>query len=67
MVVHNRREAGKPRLPYSSDRVILLQDWFYDPASGIMRDVLSPGVEDAPIPNTALINGVNQAIVSNIN
>lgn len=26
-----------------------------------MRDVLSPGVEDAPVPNTALLNGVNRA------
>ncbi|KAI0866525.1 multicopper oxidase-domain-containing protein [Xylaria cubensis] len=61
MVVHTRREAGKP---YSSDRVILLQDWWYDPASGHMWDVLSPGVEDAPVPNTALMNGVNQAVCS---
>jgi len=29
-----------------------------------MRDVLSPGVEDAPIPNTALMNGVNRAVCS---
>ncbi|GAP82641.1 putative multicopper type 1 [Rosellinia necatrix] len=64
MVVHDRREAGRPRLPYSSDRVILLQDWWYDQGSGLMRDVLSPGVEDAPVPNTALMNGVNQAICS---
>ncbi|KAI8629130.1 multicopper oxidase-domain-containing protein [Xylariaceae sp. FL1651] len=64
MVIHSRREAGKPRLPYSSDRVILLQDWYYDQASGLMRDVLSPGVEDAPIPNTALMNGINQAVCS---
>ncbi|KAI1422257.1 multicopper oxidase-domain-containing protein [Xylaria sp. FL1777] len=61
MVVHNHQEAARS---YSTDRVILLQDWWYDPASGLMRDVLSPGVEDAPIPNTALMNGVNQAICS---
>lgn len=61
MVVHSRREAGRP---YSSDRVVMLQDWWYDPASGIMRHVLSPGVEDEPIPNTALMNGVNQAVCS---
>ncbi|KAI0967734.1 multicopper oxidase-domain-containing protein [Xylaria arbuscula] len=61
MVIHNSGEAARP---YSTDRVILLQDWWYDPASGLMRDVLSPGVEDAPIPNTALMNGVNQAVCS---
>ncbi|KAI1209422.1 putative multicopper oxidase [Annulohypoxylon truncatum] len=60
-VVHSREEATYQPVPYSSDRVILLQDWYYDSDSGLMRDVLSPGVEDAPIPNTALINGVNQA------
>ncbi|KAI1132488.1 multicopper oxidase-domain-containing protein [Nemania abortiva] len=61
MVIHNRREAGRP---YTTDRVILLQDWWYDSASGLMREVLSPGVEDAPIPNTALMNGVNRAVCS---
>ncbi|KAI2472102.1 putative multicopper oxidase [Annulohypoxylon bovei var. microspora] len=60
-VVHSRDEATQQPIPYSSDRVLLLQDWYYDSDSGLMRDVLSPGVEDAPIPNTALINGVNQA------
>ncbi|KAI1503145.1 multicopper oxidase-domain-containing protein [Biscogniauxia marginata] len=61
LVVHSRSEADHQPIPYSSDRVILLQDWYYDSASGLMRQVLSPGVEDAPIPNTALINGANQA------
>ncbi|KAI0390693.1 multicopper oxidase [Xylariaceae sp. FL0594] len=64
MVVHIRKEGGRPRVPYSSDRVILLQDWYYDQASAIMRDALSPGVEDAPTPNTALMNGVNRAVCS---
>ncbi|KAG4221615.1 hypothetical protein PC116_g29909, partial [Phytophthora cactorum] len=61
LVIHSRDEATHKPIPYSSDRVVLLQDWYYDSDSGLMRDVLSPGVEDAPMPNTALINGVNQA------
>ncbi|KAI1386866.1 putative multicopper oxidase [Hypoxylon trugodes] len=65
LVVHSQDEEVNQRILYSSDRVILLQDWYYDSDSGLMRDVLSPGVEDAPIPNTALINGVNQADCSN--
>ncbi|KAI0841088.1 putative multicopper oxidase [Hypoxylon sp. FL0890] len=65
LVVHTRDESSNQPIPYSSDRVVLLQDWYYDSDSGLMRDVLSPGVEDAPIPNTALINGVNQANCSN--
>lgn len=64
-MIHSRDEAAHQSIPYSSDRVVLLQDWYYDIDSGLMRDVLSPGVEDAPIPNTALINGVNQANCSN--
>ncbi|KAI0010989.1 putative multicopper oxidase [Xylariaceae sp. FL0662B] len=64
LVVHSRDETTHEPISYSSDRVVLLQDWYYEP-SGLMRDVLSPGVEDAPIPNTALINGVNQASCSN--
>ncbi|OTA82198.1 putative multicopper oxidase [Hypoxylon sp. CO27-5] len=65
LVIHSRDEATNQPIPYSSDRVVLLQDWYYDSDSGLMRDVLSPGVEDAPIPNTALINGVNKANCSN--
>ncbi|KAI1342548.1 putative multicopper oxidase [Xylariaceae sp. FL0016] len=61
MVVHRRSEMDHPTTPYSSDRVVLLQDWYYNPASSLMREVLSPGVEDAPIPNTGLLNGVNRA------
>ncbi|KAI1326277.1 putative multicopper oxidase [Xylariaceae sp. FL0255] len=61
MVVRSLRELATP---YSSDRVILLQDWYYDQASGLMHEVLSPGNEDSPSPNTALMNGVNQAICS---
>ncbi|KAI0152019.1 putative multicopper oxidase [Hypoxylon sp. NC0597] len=65
LVIHSKDEATNQPIPYSSDRVVLLQDWYYDSDSALMRDVLSPGVEDAPIPNTALINGVNKANCSN--
>ncbi|KAI1776791.1 putative multicopper oxidase [Hypoxylon cercidicola] len=65
LVIHSRDEATVQPIPYSSDRVVLLQDWYYDSDSELMRDVLSPGVEDAPVPNTALINGVNQAVCAN--
>ncbi|KAH9904182.1 putative multicopper oxidase [Xylariomycetidae sp. FL2044] len=65
LVVHSRSEADDPSTSYSSDRVILLQDWYYGSSEGLMQDVLSPGVEDAPIPNTALINGVNRAECAN--
>ncbi|KAF7539416.1 hypothetical protein G7054_g2196 [Neopestalotiopsis clavispora] len=60
LVIHGRDEANSGQLSYVSDRVVLLHDWYYDPAEGLMREVLSPGSEDSPIPNAALINGLNQ-------
>ncbi|KAH6648383.1 multicopper oxidase-domain-containing protein [Truncatella angustata] len=60
LIVHSREEAKVRPLPYVSDRVIMLHDWYYDQAEGLMRDTLSPGNEDSPIPNAALINGLNK-------
>lgn len=60
-MIHSSNEANIQPLPYVSDRVVLVHDLYYDPAEGLMRDVLSPGNEDSPIPNAALINGVNRA------
>jgi FtsP/CotA-like multicopper oxidase with cupredoxin domain len=60
LVIHGREEAEQ-LLVYSTDRVILLQDWYYDPADGLLRDTLSPGSEGSPMANGALINGLNQA------
>ncbi|ORY57545.1 multicopper oxidase-domain-containing protein [Pseudomassariella vexata] len=60
LVIHDRDAANNLPLRYESDRVVLLQDWYYDPGSGLLRDSLSPGNEAAPVPNAALINGLNQ-------
>jgi FtsP/CotA-like multicopper oxidase with cupredoxin domain len=60
LVIHGRDEAKTRVFPYVTDRVVLLNDWYYDSASALMREVLSPGNEDSPIPNAALINGLNQ-------
>ncbi|KAK7976725.1 hypothetical protein PG989_015188 [Apiospora arundinis] len=60
MVVHNVNESKTSTDPYTTDRVILLQDWYHDPAEGLLRDSLSPGNENSPIPNGALINGMNK-------
>ncbi|KAI1866391.1 hypothetical protein JX265_007692 [Neoarthrinium moseri] len=61
LVIHGREERTARPLSYVSDRVVMLQDWYYDSAEGLMVEVLSPGNEDSPIPNAALINGLNQA------
>lgn len=60
IVIHGRDEKEKQKPPYASDRVILLQDWYYDPSSGLLREKLSPGSESSPSPNGALINGANK-------
>ncbi|KAH8676191.1 multicopper oxidase-domain-containing protein [Xylariales sp. PMI_506] len=59
LVVHGRNETRNQQLPYETDRVVLLQDWYYDSAAGLMVEKLSPGSEDSPNPNAALINGLN--------
>lgn len=60
IVIHGKQDTQNVEMPYFSDRVVLLQDWYYDPGSLLLREKLSPGSETSPTPNTALINGVNQ-------
>ncbi|KAK7992514.1 diphenol oxidase [Apiospora saccharicola] len=60
LIIHNKNESATSTDPYNDDRVILLQDWYHDPAEGLLRDSLSPGSENSPIPNGALINGRNK-------
>ncbi|KAH8905016.1 hypothetical protein BR93DRAFT_882214 [Coniochaeta sp. PMI_546] len=59
-VVHARDEKEKSDSLYTSDRVVLVQDWHYDMSSGLLKEKLSPGYEGAPIPDGALINGANK-------
>ncbi|OIW34384.1 hypothetical protein CONLIGDRAFT_567606 [Coniochaeta ligniaria NRRL 30616] len=59
-VVHARDEKENPANTYTSDRVVLVQDWYYDMSSGLLKEKLSPGYEGAPIPDGALINGANK-------
>ena len=60
IVVHSRDEAEDTSASYDSDRVVMLQDWYYDSSSGLLKEKLSPGSESSPIPNGALINGLNK-------
>jgi len=46
-------------MPYASDRVVMLQDYYHDLSSGLLKEKLSPGNEAPPTPNGALINGAN--------
>ena len=60
LVVHSRDEKRLQKIPYISDRIVMLQDWYYDLSAGLLWTSLEPGNEGAPIPDGALINGLNQ-------
>ncbi|RDW95296.1 hypothetical protein BP5796_01059 [Coleophoma crateriformis] len=59
VVVHSRDEKKLQQIPYASDRVVMLQDYYHDLSSGLLKSFLEPGSENSPIPDGALINGLN--------
>ncbi|KAG9230603.1 multicopper oxidase-domain-containing protein [Amylocarpus encephaloides] len=62
LVIHDRREKDMQRMvefEYASDRVVMLQDYYHDLSSGLLKSTLEPGSESSPIPDGALINGLN--------
>jgi len=66
LVIHSRDERKLQRLPYATDRVVMLQDYYYDLSSGLLKSALEPGSESSPIPNGALINGLNSRDCSKV-
>ncbi|KAL3421337.1 l-ascorbate oxidase [Phlyctema vagabunda] len=66
VVIHSRSERSLQKIPYASDRVVMLQDYYYDLSSGLLKESLSPGSENSPIPNGALINGLNKRDCSTV-
>lgn len=60
LVVHSKQEKKLQQIPYVSDRVVMLQDYYHDLSSGLLVNALEPGSEASPIPNGALINGMNK-------
>jgi FtsP/CotA-like multicopper oxidase with cupredoxin domain len=60
LVVHSRTERESQKLSYITDRVVMLQDYYHDPSSGLLVSALEPGSEASPIPNGALMNGLNR-------
>jgi len=60
LVIHSRAEKKLQQIPYASDRVVMLQDYYHDLSSGLLVSALEPGSESSPIPNGALINGLNR-------
>jgi FtsP/CotA-like multicopper oxidase with cupredoxin domain len=66
LVVHSRDEKKLQQIPYVTDRVVMLQDYYHDLSSGLLVTALEPGSESSPIPNGALINGMNKRDCSNL-
>lgn len=60
LVIHSRDEKKLQKIPYVTDRVVMLQDYYHDISSGLLFNTLQPGSEGSPIPDGALINGLNR-------
>ncbi|KAI9743499.1 MAG: hypothetical protein M1818_002812 [Claussenomyces sp. TS43310] len=59
VVIHSRDENRLQAIPYTTDRVIMVQDYYHDLSTGVLKTSLEPGNEDTPSPDGALINGQN--------
>ena len=60
LIVHSTKEREYQKLEYSTDRVILIQDYYHDLSYALLPDYLSNGRENSePIPAGSLINGQN--------
>ncbi|CZT25385.1 related to iron transport multicopper oxidase fio1 precursor [Ramularia collo-cygni] len=58
LIIHGRDEKEKQRIPYKTDRVILLADHYHDLSSALLWQYLKPDEENAePVPVGGLING----------
>lgn len=60
LIVLSKEEKESQPIPYDTDRVIMVQDWYHVLSDGLLRETLSPGSESSPTPNGALINGANK-------
>jgi FtsP/CotA-like multicopper oxidase with cupredoxin domain len=59
LVIHSKKEKQLQGIAYDTDRVVMLQGYYHDPSSSTLRSSLEPGSETDPIPDGALINGLN--------
>jgi FtsP/CotA-like multicopper oxidase with cupredoxin domain len=59
-IIHSAKEKEYQQLEYSTDQVILIQDYYHDPSYSLLPAYLSNGRENSePIPAGSLINGQN--------
>lgn len=58
LVIHSRDELRLQRLPYDSDRVVMVSDHYHDLSSDLLMTYLASDRENIePVPDGALING----------
>ncbi|PQE12845.1 putative iron transport multicopper oxidase fio1 precursor protein [Rutstroemia sp. NJR-2017a BBW] len=59
LIIHSKEEKSMQKIQYDTDRVVMLQDYYHELSSGLLIEALEPGSESSPIPDGALINGLN--------
>jgi FtsP/CotA-like multicopper oxidase with cupredoxin domain len=58
LIIHARDENEMQKIPYSTDRVLLVSDHYHDVSSSLLWQYLKPDAENAePVPISGLING----------
>lgn len=58
LIIHSQKEQDLQRLEYSTDRVVMLSDFYHDPSNLLLLDYLASDAENSePVPDGALING----------
>lgn len=60
LIVHSISERQLQKIPYATDRVVMVQDHYHTSYNELLMDYLQPDQENAePVPDGALINGMN--------
>jgi len=60
LIIHSKDERGLQKIEYTTDRVIMVQDHYYDLSGALSMEYLANDRENAePVPAGALINGKN--------
>ena len=60
LIIHSKDERGLQKIEYATDRVIMVQDHYYDLSGALSMEYLANDRENAePVPAGALINGKN--------
>lgn len=58
LIIHGRNEKTLQRIPYDTDRVLLITDHYHDLSSDLLWQYLKPDMENTePVPIGGLLNG----------